>query len=131
MGHIYINNLNKTFIRKNRGEGGKVQALKNISFELEKGEIVGYLGLNGAGKSTTIKILSGILKPDNGIVKVDGVEPYKNRKHYVKNIGVMFGQRSQLEWDLPAMDTYFMLKQIYNIPKEQFWDTFNQLSELL
>lgn len=131
MGHIYVNNLNKTFIRKNRGKVDKVQALKNISFELEKGEIVGYLGLNGAGKSTTIKILSGILKPDNGIVKVDGVEPYKNRKHYVKNIGVMFGQRSQLEWDLPAMDTYFMLKQIYNIPKEQFWDTFNQLSELL
>ncbi|MBF0779680.1 ATP-binding cassette domain-containing protein [Granulicatella sp. 19428wC4_WM01] len=118
-------------MRKRKGEVDTIHALKNISFELEKSEIVGYLGLNGAGKSTTIKILSGILKPDSGSVTVGGVEPYKNRKRYVKNIGVMFGQRSQLEWDLPAIDTYLMLKQIYNIPTAQFWDTFNHLSELL
>ncbi len=131
MRYIIVNKLNKSFSRKKKGEIDKIHALKNISFELVKNEIVGYLGLNGAGKSTTIKILSGILKPDSGSVLVGGIEPYKNRKRYVKNIGVMFGQRSQLEWDLPAIDTYLMLKQIYNIPKTQFWDTFNRLSELL
>ncbi|TFU96335.1 ATP-binding cassette domain-containing protein [Granulicatella sp. 19428wC4_WM01] len=131
MGYIVVKKLNKSFLRKRKGEVDTIHALKNISFELEKSEIVGYLGLNGAGKSTTIKILSGILKPDSGSVTVGGVEPYKNRKRYVKNIGVMFGQRSQLEWDLPAIDTYLMLKQIYNIPTAQFWDTFNHLSELL
>lgn len=131
MEHIVVKNLNKSFLIKKKREVDKIHALKNISFELEKSEIVGYLGLNGAGKSTTIKILSGILRPDSGSVTVGGVEPYKNRKRYVKNIGVMFGQRSQLEWDLPAIDTYLMLKQIYDIPTTQFWDTFNRLSELL
>ncbi|MCY7079213.1 ABC transporter ATP-binding protein [Streptococcus oralis] len=131
MEHIVVKNLNKSFLIKKKREVDKIHALKNISFELEKSEIVGYLGLNGAGKSTTIKILSGILRPDSGSVTVGGVVPYKNRKRYVKNIGVMFGHRSQLEWDLPAIDTYLMLKQIYDIPTTQFWDTFNRLSELL
>lgn len=94
MEHIVVKNLNKSFLIKKKREVDKIHALKNISFELEKSEIVGYLGLNGAGKSTTIKILSGILRPDSGSVTVGGVEPYKNRKRYVKNIGVMFGQRS-------------------------------------
>ena len=131
MSYIEVKNLNKIFNRKKRRQIEFVEALKDVSFTIEQGEILGYLGVNGAGKSTTIKILSGIIRPSKGSVNVAGIEPYKNRKSYVKNIGVMFGQRSQLEWDLPAMDTYLMLKKIYEIPTEQFWRTFNTLSTLL
>lgn len=131
MSYIEVKQLNKVFARKKKGKSEMIEALQNISFSIEKGEILGYLGVNGAGKSTTIKILAGIIRPTNGSVTVSGIEPYKNRKSYVKDIGVMFGQRSQLEWDLPAMDTYLMLKMIYDIPKKQFWDTFEILSNLL
>lgn len=123
--------LNKVFTRKKNRRTETIEALRDISFSIERGEILGYLGVNGAGKSTTIKILAGIIKPTNGSATVSSIEPYKNRKSYVKDIGVMFGQRSQLEWDLPAMDTYLMLKMIYDIPTKQFWDTFEVLSKLL
>ena len=87
-----------------------VDAVKNISFSIEKGEIVGYIGPNGAGKSTTIKMLCGILLPTAGNIRVNKMDPFKDRKKYVSNIGVVFGQRSQLAWDIPAADTFDLLR---------------------
>lgn len=131
MEFIQVNNLSKIYLQKDKKEERKIQALDNLSFNISKGEIIGYVGVNGAGKSTTIKILAGILKPTEGEVIVGGVVPYKKRKQYVKNIGVMFGQRSQLEWDLPAIDTYKMLKQIYRIPDKEYHEMFEMLHSLL
>lgn len=96
------------------------KALENISFEIVQGELVGYIGPNGAGKSTTIKILSGILTPDGGECRVLGKLPYKDRISYVKDIGVVFGQRTQLWWDLPVIDSFELLKDIYKIPEEDY-----------
>ena len=92
------------------------KAVDDISFSINKGEIVGFIGPNGAGKSTTIKMLSGILYPDSGDVKINGYIPYKQRKEYVKNIGVVFGQKSQLNWDLPLIESFELIKYIYKIP---------------
>lgn len=108
-----------------------IEALKNVSFEIEQGDIVGYIGPNGAGKSTTIKIMSGILTPTSGECNIMGFTPWKNRKQYVKNIGVVFGQRSQLWWDVPIMDSFELLRDIYKIPKNQFQETLNELIETL
>ena len=82
------------------------EAVKNVSFSIEKGEMVGYIGPNGAGKSTTLKMLSGVLIPTSGTVDVGGVVPYRDRKENAKHIGVVFGERSQLYWDLPISDTF-------------------------
>ncbi|WP_064610063.1 ATP-binding cassette domain-containing protein [Streptobacillus moniliformis] len=123
MSYIKVEKLTKKF--------KDFEAIKGISFEVEKGDIIGFLGVNGAGKSTTIKMLSGILKPTSGTILINGIEPQKNRKKYVKNIGVMFGQRSQLEWDLPSIDTYYILKRIYDIPDEEFRNNLKKLSEIL
>ena len=108
-----------------------IKAIDDISFSIEKGEIVGYIGPNGAGKSTTIKILSGILVPDSGDVKVNNYIPWKDRKKYVKDIGVVFGQRSQLWWDIPASDSFNLLKDIYSIPEEEYKNNLNELVTLL
>lgn len=97
-----------------------IYAVKGISFEICEGESVGFIGPNGAGKSTTIKILAGILHPTDGNVEVFGKEPYKYRKENAKHIGVVFGQKSQLWWDLPVIDTYTLLKKIYKIPDEVY-----------
>lgn len=93
--------------------------------------MVGYIGPNGAGKSSTIKILSGILTPDSGTVLVNGKIPYKNRIEYVREIGVVFGQRSQLWWDVPVIDSFELLKDIYSISNYQYQDTLEELTELL
>ena len=98
-----LKNAFKSFIKK---EYSEVKAVDDISFELKKGEIVGLIGPNGAGKSTTIKMLTGILKPDSGNIKVLGMNPSEERVKYVKNIGVVFGQKSQLWWDIPAEDSF-------------------------
>jgi ABC-2 type transport system ATP-binding protein len=108
-----------------------VEALKDISFTIEPGEIVGYIGPNGAGKSTTIKIMSGILVPDGGTCSIMGFTPWKNRVEYVKNIGVVFGQRSQLWWDVPVIDSFELLKDIYKVPQEEYKSTFDLLIETL
>ena len=108
-----------------------IDAIKDISFSIDKGEIVGYIGPNGAGKSTTIKILSGILVPDNGKVLIDKKVPWKDRREYVKDIGVVFGQRSQLWWDIPAIDSFNLLKDIYKIPEDKYNKKLNELVELL
>ena len=144
MSFIEVKQISKTFKVTKKKSGLKeafksffkreyfyVDAVKDISFSIEKGEIVGYIGPNGAGKSTTIKILSGILTPDSGNCVIDKVIPWKNRKEYVKKIGVVFGQRSQLWWDIPAEDTFDLLKDIYDIPDAEYQNTKKELIEKL
>lgn len=109
----------------------EIHALQDVSFTIQDGETVGYIGPNGAGKSSTIKILSGILTPDRGTCLVDGRTPWKDRIHHVKQIGVVFGQRSQLWWDVPVIDSFELLKDIYTIPNSVYQDSLNELSELL
>ena len=108
-----------------------VEAVKDITFTIEKGEVVGYIGPNGAGKSTTIKMLSGILQPDSGSIKINGMNPSIDRKKYVKEIGVVFGQKSQLWWDIPAVDSFDLLRDIYEIPMDEYIKTRDELVELL
>lgn len=109
----------------------RIQALDRISFSIKEGEMVGYIGPNGAGKSSTIKILSGILTPDSGSCTVDGRIPWKNRISHVRQIGVVFGQRSQLWWDVPVIDSYELLKDIYRIPEAVYQESLEELVTLL
>ena len=106
-------------------------AVDDVSVTIKEGEIVGYIGSNGAGKSTTIKMMSGILTPTEGTCLVNGIEPYKNRKINAKNIGVVFGQRTQLWWDLPLSETYTVLKEIYEVSDEDFKERMDFLYEVL
>lgn len=108
-----------------------IHALDDVSFTISDGEMVGYIGPNGAGKSSTIKILSGILTPEEGTCLVDGLIPWKNRIEYVKRIGVVFGQRSQLWWDVPVMDSFDLLGEIYQVDKHSFNRNLEQLTEML
>lgn len=108
-----------------------IQALNDVSFTINEGEMVGYIGPNGAGKSSTIKILSGILTPDSGTCTVNGRVPWENRIQHVKNIGVVFGQKSQLWWDVPVIDSFELLKDIYSIPEEIYQDNLEELQKLL
>ena len=107
-----------------------VEALHSLSFEIGRGEIVGYIGPNGAGKSTTIKIMSGILVPDAGECTILGKTPWKNRVAHVRDIGVVFGQRTQLMWDIPAMDSFELLRDVYKVPKETFRTNLDELVEV-
>lgn len=107
------------------------KAVNDISFNIKKGEIVGYIGANGAGKSTTIKMLSGILVPSSGSIMINGIIPYENRKENARKIGVVFGQRSQLYWNLPMEETFDLYKKIYKIPDKNFKDNVNFYVELL
>lgn len=104
-------------------------AVEDISFEIGKGEIVGYLGPNGAGKSTTIKMVTGILTPTSGSCKVNGLIPYEERIENAKNIGVVFGQRTQLWWDLPLTETFTILKKIYSIETSKYNERLDLLKE--
>lgn len=144
MSFIEVENISKTFKVAKKESGFKnsiksffkreyryVNAIKDISFSIEKGEIVGYIGPNGAGKSTTIKILSGILVPDSGKCKIGKITPWIDRKEYVKNIGVVFGQKSQLWWDIPASDTFDLLKDVYDIDDERYKKVRNELVSML
>lgn len=108
-----------------------IHALSDVSFTIGDGEMVGYIGPNGAGKSSTIKILSGILTPESGSCLVDGRIPWKDRKEHVRQIGVVFGQRSQLWWDVPVIDSFALLKDIYSISNEQYKQSLEELTELL
>lgn len=141
---IQVEHVNKTFkvARRSAGfseavkalfhrEADIIHALDDISFTIGDGEMVGYIGPNGAGKSSTIKILSGILTPDSGTCLINGRIPWKERKRHVKDIGVVFGQRSQLWWDVPIIDSLELLRDIYEIPKSHYDETLNELTELL
>ena len=144
MSFISVKHLNKEFKVLQRDSGLRnafkslikrkykiIKAVDDISFDIEKGEIVGYIGPNGAGKSTTIKMLCGILKADSGTMKVAGFDPFKDRKEYVKNIGVVFGQKSQLWWDIPVIDSFELLKSIYKVSDKDYNKTKKELVDLL
>ena len=141
---IKVENLTKEFkiTKKYPGFKGAIKsffsteyttkkAVDDISFEINDGEIVGYIGANGAGKSTTIKMITGILTPTNGTVSVNGLVPYENRETNAKNIGVVFGQKTQLWWDLPISETFSLLKDIYEVSDEDFQERMNFLKEVL
>ena len=123
-----IKNAFKSFIKR---EYRIVRAVDKVSFSIKKGEIVWYIGPNGAGKSTTIKMLSGILKPDEGIINIMGMDPTVDRIKYVKEIGVVFGQKSQLWWDIPAEDSFDLLKDIYKIPDDEYEKNKQELVKIL
>lgn len=141
---IHVKNISKEFKISKRDAGIKnaiksffkreykiINALKEVSFDIKEGEVVGYLGPNGAGKSTTIKIMCGILVPTSGECKINGFTPWKDRKKYVKNIGVVFGQRSGLWWDVPPIDSFELLKDIYEIPQDEYTKKLSELKECL
>ncbi|MEE0264216.1 MAG: ATP-binding cassette domain-containing protein [Acutalibacteraceae bacterium] len=109
----------------------KVLAVDNVSFSVPKGEVLGFIGPNGAGKSTVIKMLTGILTPTSGQCVINGKIPQKDRKNYVREIGVVFGQRTQLWWDLPLLETYSVLKEIYEVPDDKFKKRMAFLNEVL
>ncbi|MBR5546503.1 MAG: ATP-binding cassette domain-containing protein [Clostridia bacterium] len=141
---IQVNHLTKTY-RVSRRDGGLMQAIKalgkretqeiraldDLSFTIADGEIVGYIGPNGAGKSSTIKVLSGILVPDGGECLVNGRVPWKQRKQHVAEIGVVFGQRSQLWWDVPIVDSFDLLKDIYRVEDAVYRRNVEEMTELL
>ncbi len=141
---IRANRLSKTFRTRKRGEGvigtltslfsreydDKV-AVHDVSFELQAGELVGYIGPNGAGKSTTIKMLTGILVPSSGDATVNGIVPWLDRSANGRQIGVVFGQRTQLYWDLPLRESYELLRAIYNIPADTYKKNLREFSDLL
>jgi ABC-2 type transport system ATP-binding protein len=108
-----------------------VRAVKDISFTIPKGEICGYIGENGAGKSTTIKMLTGILVPTSGEIEVNGFVPYKDRERFVRRIGVVFGQRSQLWWDIGVIESFRLLRKVYRVPEKEFKLRLDELTERL
>ena len=135
---IEIENLSKAFRvakRKNgsllRREHETVHALTDVSFKVNSGEIVGYIGPNGAGKSTTIKIMSGILVPSSGKCQILGLTPWKSRIKHVQNIGVVFGQRTQLWWDVPVLDSFNLLKDIYKMSTTSYKRSLDELVSTL
>lgn len=134
---IEIENLSKAFqvAKRQKGVFGSlfrrevetVHALSDLSFKMNKGEIVGYIGPNGAGKSTTIKIMSGILVPSSGTCSIMGLTPWVSRIEHVKNIGVVFGQKTQLWWDVPVIDSFELLKDIYKMSNDAYKRSLDQL----
>ena len=141
---ISVKNLSKVFKKPIRQEGLKgmikglfsrkyeeVRAVDDISFDIEEGEIVGYIGANGAGKSTTIKMMCGILHPTGGSVIVDGLDFDKGRQQINRQMGVVFGQKTQLWWDIPLIETFKILKSIYEVPDKEYEERFEYLCELL
>jgi len=144
MALIEVENIIKTFKREKKQPGlsGAFKSLfhreyetktavDDISFKIEKGEILGYIGPNGAGKSTTIKMMVGILTPTDGKVTVNGIIPYENRIENSKRIGVVFGQRSQLWWDIPLCESFNLLRYIYKIPEKTYKENLKRFAEVL
>ena len=144
MSIISVKNLSKTFKKPIREEGlrgmiksffsreyEEVHAVDDISFDIAEGEIVGYIGANGAGKSTTIKMMCGILHPTGGSVTVDGMDFEGHRQDINREMGVVFGQKTQLWWDIPLIETFKILKSIYEVTDEDYEERFNYLCDLL
>lgn len=141
---IKAENLNKTFRIYNQGEGirgylksfisrdyEEVHAVEDLNLEIDEGEMIGYIGANGAGKSTTVKMLTGILEPSSGDITVDGRNPSQERKKNAMNIGVVFGQKTQLWWDLPVKESFKLLKEIYEVTDEDYQDRIDEFDEVL
>jgi ABC-2 type transport system ATP-binding protein len=141
---IKLSHINKTFKVAERGKGAAaaframfkrqykyIHAMNDVSFSVAEGEIVGYIGPNGAGKSTSVKVMSGILVPDSGSCEIMGFTPHKDRREYVKNIGVVFGQRTQLWWDVPIIDSFELLRDIYKVPVAEYKRTLDMLTDTL
>lgn len=144
MALIEAENLNKSFKVYNQGEGLKgylksfvssdyreVHAVEDLNLEVDEGEIIGYIGSNGAGKSTSVKMLTGILEPSSGRIEVDGRNPKKQRKKNAMNIGVVFGQKTQLWWDLPVKESFRLLKEIYEVSDEEYDERIDEFDEVL
>lgn len=144
MAIIEVKNLSKTyeFYKKQAGLMNSIKSLfareklftdavKDVNFSIEEGEFVGFLGPNGAGKTTTLKMLSGILYPSEGEAKVLGHTPWKRKKEFQKQFALVMGQKNQLWWDLPAMESFILNKEIYEVPDAQFKKTLDELTELL
>ncbi len=144
MNIISVKDLSKTFKKPIRKEGfigmvkslfsrkyEDIKAVGGVSFDIEEGEIVGYIGANGAGKSTTIKMMCGILHPTSGSVTVDGMDFEKNRQKINREMGVVFGQKTQLWWDIPLIETFKIIKSIYEVSDEEYNERFEYLCELL
>ncbi len=144
MSQIVLENISKVFKIRERSEGKfglvtstimrktkEVKALDDITFKINEGELVGYIGPNGAGKSTTVKIMSGILTPEYGKCEIMGRIPWKDRVNHVSKIGVVFGQRSQLWWDVPVNDSFDLLKDIYDIPIALYRERLKKLIETM
>lgn len=141
---IKAENLSKTFRVYQQGEGIKgylksfvsreyeeVHAVEDLNLEIEKGEMIGYIGSNGAGKSTTIKMLTGILEPSSGTIEVNDLNPSQNRKQNAMNIGVVFGQKTQLWWDLPVKESFKLLKEIYEVSDEEYDERIEEFNRVL
>lgn len=144
MAVIEVEHLVKQFqsVKKEKGLKGSVKALfkperrtitavKDISFCIEPGEIVGYIGPNGAGKSTTVKMMSGILTPTSGEVRINGISPVKDRKRVVQQLGVVFGQRTQLYWDLRLGESFELLRRVYDVDDRTFRENMDMMNEIL
>jgi ABC-2 type transport system ATP-binding protein len=123
----FYNAVKALFSRKHE----TIHALKDVSFTIGEGEMVGYIGPNGAGKSTTIKIMCGILTPDSGACKINTRTPWKNRLAHVREIGVVFGQRSQLWWDVPVIDSFELIRDIYKVEQKSYMRSLDEMTELL
>ncbi len=141
---IEVKNLTKEFKKPVRKQGvwGMITtlfskeyetkvAVNDVSFTIHDGEIVGYIGSNGAGKSTTIKMMCGILNPTSGEVRIDGEMPYKKRMQVAEKIGVVFGQKTQLWWDIPLIESFKVLKEIYRVSDEEYEERMEFLCETL
>jgi ABC-2 type transport system ATP-binding protein len=141
---IHVQKLSKTYEVPERDAGLKaalkslfkrrikqVKAVDQITFDIREGEIVGFLGPNGAGKTTTLKMLAGLLHPTSGEATVLGFDPYKRKKEFLRQITLVMGQRNQLIWDIPAIDSYDLNRAVYHIPRQQFRETLEEFIELL
>ena len=144
MSLIKAENLEKTFRIYQRGEGirgylksfvkrdyEEVHAVEDLDLKIDEGEMIGYIGANGAGKSTTVKMLTGILEPSSGKIEVDGLNPHKHRKKNAMNIGVVFGQKTQLWWDLPVRESFKLLKEVYEVSDEDYEARIEEFDDVL
>ena len=142
MPFIEAEGLSKVYVRRNAPKTGglsrlwrreiqQVEALKDASFTIENGELVGLIGPNGAGKSTTVKLMTGILTPTAGTCTVDGRSPWKNRQEHVRHLGAVFGQRTQLWWDVPIRDSFLLLRDIYALDHAVWQKRLDELTEAL